>query len=91
MRVPGDEADGLAFAFGEQGLGLRVEVYPGDTQLGGAEGPRNQGHENHGEDEDAGDLEPFGTLIDIDQGGVDEDEGDDAKSEARENPFERQW
>ena len=63
--------------------GLRIESNR-DAQLGGAKGPGNQRQEDHGEDEDAGDLESFGTLVDIHQGGVDEDEGDDAKSEARE-------
>ena len=81
VRVPRDQADGLVCAFGKERLGLGIEFNAGDAQLGGAEGPGNQGHENHGEDEDAGDLEPLGPLVDIHQRGVDEDEGYEAESE----------
>ena len=81
-RIPCDEADGLVGTFGQQGLCLEVEFNPGDAQLSGAESPRNQRHEDHGEDEDAGDFEPFRALVNIYQGGVNEDERYQAESGA---------
>jgi hypothetical protein len=72
IRLVRDDANRARPGVTEQPLGSLIEVHRSDTQFERPDEPRRKRYEDDAADEAGGDLDPFGTLDDIRDGGVDE-------------------